>query len=102
MLCAGVHPIEPPAASSAGYLRLPLRVPGGLSGLADPEVATRLGAARSYPSSLGGLAAVRARLVGPARRWPGAEELVQDLVTLPTHSLLSERDFEALTKSVIG
>ena len=69
---------------------------------AGAAVATRLGAARSYPSSLGALAAVRARLVGPARRWPGAEELVRDLVTLPTHSLLSERDLEALTKSVTG
>ena len=94
--------MEPPAGATPGYLRLPLRLAGGLGGLADPAVATRLGAARSYPSSLGALAAVRARLVGPARRWPGAEELVRDLVTLPTHSLLSERDFEALTKSVTG
>jgi len=94
--------MEPPAGATPGYLRLPLRLAGGLGGLADPALAARLGAARSYPSSLGALAAVRARLVGPARRWPGAEELVRDLVTLPTHSLLSERDLEALTKSVTG
>ena len=100
MLYAGVHPIEPPADSTPGYLRLPLRVPGGLTGLADPEVATRLGAARSYPSSLGDLGPIRARLVGPARRWPGAQDLVRDLITLPTHSLLSAQDLEALVRAV--
>ena len=100
MLCAGVHPIEPPAESSPGYLRLPVRVPGGLSGLADPEAAARLGAARSYPSSLGALAPVQARLVGQARRWPGADDLVRELITLPTHSLLSAQDLDALARAV--
>lgn len=100
MLCAGVHPIEPPAESSPGYLRLPVRVPGGLSGLADPEAAARLGAARSYPSSLGALAPVQARLVGQARRWPGAQDLVRELITLPTHSLLSAQDLQALARAV--
>jgi len=99
-LCAGVHPIDPPAETTPGYLRLPLRVPGGLNGLVDPKVAMRLGAARSYPSSLGDLAPIRARLVGQARRWPGAQDLVRELITLPTHSLLSAQDLEALARAV--
>ncbi len=99
-LATGVHPIEPPAETTPGYLRLPLRVSGGLGGLADPEIATRLGAAPSYPSALGDLAPIRARLVGPARRWPGAQDLVRDLITLPTHSLLNPGDLAALARAV--
>ena len=99
-LCPGVHPIDPPAETTPGYLRLPLRVPRGLSGLIEPEAAMRLGAAPSYPSSLGDLAPIRARLVGQARRWPGAQDLVRDLITLPTHSLLSPGDLEALARAV--
>ena len=99
-LATGVHPIEPPAETTPGYLRLPLRVSGGLGGLPDPEIATRLGAARSYPSALGDLAPIRARLVGPARRWPGAQDLVRDLITLPTHSLLNPGDLAALARAV--
>ena len=98
--CAGAHAIEPPAEAAPGYLRLPLRVPGGLGGLAHPAVATRLGATRSYPSSLGALAPVCARLVGQTRRWPGAEDLVRELITLPTHSLLSVWDLETLARAI--
>src|SRR5204862_8232831 len=84
--------MEPPAGATPGYLRLPLRLAGGLGGLADPAVAPRLGAARSYPSSLGALTELRARLVGPARRSPGDVELVSGMVTLPPNSLPSVRD----------
>jgi dTDP-4-amino-4,6-dideoxygalactose transaminase len=85
-----------------GYLRLPLRVMGGLAGLAQPDVARRLGAARSYPHGLGALPAVRERLVDSRRTWPGAEALARELITLPTHSLLSRQDLEQLARAVGG
>jgi dTDP-4-amino-4,6-dideoxygalactose transaminase len=77
--------------SVPGYLRLPLRVSGGVSGMSQPTRASSLGVAPSYPRTLVELAP---QLAGPERRWPGAELLARDLVTLPTHSRLSpvERD----------
>jgi len=47
---------------------------------------------KGYPTTLGVLPAVRERLVGPETRWPGAEALVREIVTLPTHSRLNRDD----------
>jgi hypothetical protein len=88
----------PPTGSSPGYLRLALRASRGLAGFGDGSRAVRLGVMRSYPSTLAALPQVAARLVRVTGRWPGAEELVRTLVTLPTHSLLTEGDREALAK----
>ena len=101
-LARGVRPIEPLTGAVPGYLRLPLRVEGGIDGLAHREMAQRLGAARSYPRTLGDLPAVRERLVTPGGRWPGAAELVRELITLPTHSLLASRDVEQVARAVAG
>jgi dTDP-4-amino-4,6-dideoxygalactose transaminase len=102
----GIAPIAPLAGGEPGYLRLPLRVKGGLSGLANREAAVRLGVARSYPNPIGELAAVRARLVGDhrsrGRRWPGAEALARELITLPTHSLVAADDLDRLVRAVTG
>jgi dTDP-4-amino-4,6-dideoxygalactose transaminase len=76
-----------------GYLRLPLRLPQGLAGFADPREALLAGIAPSYPSPLGDLPAVRARLVENGRGptdLAGAKELARSLVTLPTHSWVGE------------
>lgn len=102
---ARVRPIRPLPGAVPGYLRLPLRVAGGgglggLAGLAQRDVARRLGVSRSYPHCLGDLPAVRERLVDSSRTWPGAEALARELITLPTHSLLSERDMEQLARVV--
>src|SRR5690242_11455191 len=86
--------VAPPAGGTPGYLRLPLRLPRGLAGLADPALARRLGVARGYPGTLAELPEVATRLVRRAR-WPGAEELVRELVTLPTHSLLRLTDLRS-------
>jgi dTDP-4-amino-4,6-dideoxygalactose transaminase len=77
--------------ATPGYLRLPLRISGGMSGFGQPSRALELGIAPSYPRTLVELAP---SLTGPERRWPGAEQLACDLVTLPTHSRLTpvERD----------
>ena len=97
-----VRAIQPLPGATPGYLRLPVRVSGGLGGLADAAAARRLGIERSYPTPLSNLPAVQERLVGPARKWPGAVELARDLITLPTHSLLSARDMEHVARAVTG
>jgi perosamine synthetase len=79
------------AAATPGYLRLPIRTRFGLAGFSRRP--TALGVEASYPKPLSELPAIRSRLVNTHDRWPGAEELAQRLVTLPTHSRLrpSER-----------
>lgn len=94
----GVRPIGAPAGSVPGYLRLPLRMRRGLAGFGSAAEARRLGIMRSYPATLATLAPVRERLLPFTNRWPGAEELVRQLVTLPTHSLLGAGEREALAR----
>jgi dTDP-4-amino-4,6-dideoxygalactose transaminase len=93
-----VRTVWPPAESTPSYLRLPLRMSRGLAGFADQARAVRLGVMPSYPSTLASLPPVRAQLARGARRLPGAEQLVRELVTLPTHSLLTEGDRETLSR----
>lgn len=88
--------ISTDALSVPGYLRLPLRLPGGMSFFADADAALSLGVARSYPSTLAALQQLSGKLDGPEKAWPGAEALARDLVTLPTHSLVSAADLSRL------
>jgi dTDP-4-amino-4,6-dideoxygalactose transaminase len=90
-----VRTITPVAEGSPGFLRLPLLVARGLDGCADAALARRVGVARGYPTTLAALAPVAQRLVHKGH-WPGAEQLARELVTLPTHSWVSEADREGL------
>src|SRR5204862_205553 len=67
-----------PLAARAGFLRLPLRLSGGLAGFSDPRSALRLGVAPGYPATLATLRAVRERLTGRHGPWPGAQDLVRE------------------------
>jgi dTDP-4-amino-4,6-dideoxygalactose transaminase len=81
--------IHPDAGADPGYLRFPYRVSGGMSALsAEAEGA---GLAASYPQLLQDLPVLQGALSGRSR-FPGADELVRDLITLPTHSLLTKSD----------
>lgn len=99
-LSGAAKPIRPSPLGTAGYLRFPLRLRAGLEGFADPARARSLGAAGAYPTTLDGLAAVRERMVEPAsqHRWPGADELVRELVTVPTHSQLTPADHREIVQ----
>jgi len=92
------RPIAPPAGGRSGFLRLPLRLPRGLAGFSDPRAAFCLGVAPGYPATLATLAPVRERLTLPAGPWPGAEDLVRELVTFPTHSLVRAVERHALLR----
>jgi dTDP-4-amino-4,6-dideoxygalactose transaminase len=88
-------PAVPPHAT-AGYLRFPVRISATAMSTAVSPSAKRAGVAKSYPISLRALAPIADRLADPARALPGAETLARTLVTLPTHSLMSSRDREAV------
>lgn len=88
--------VRVPEPGEAGWLRLPLRLPRGMDGLASPARARRLGVAGSYPTTLAALPQLRPLLTGPEERWPGAETLVRELVTLPTHSRVTAAEREEI------
>ncbi|MGH7463533.1 MAG: DegT/DnrJ/EryC1/StrS family aminotransferase [Longimicrobiales bacterium] len=92
--------IRVPANGAAGYLRLPVRVRGD-RGRAVAANLHHLGVAASYPSTLAQLPAVRSRrAAGSDDCLPGADALVRELITLPTHSLLSDADLQGLMSSL--
>ena len=80
-----VQPVGVPPGAIAGYLRLPILLSGVIEG--DQWLRLeRLGVARSYPSTLDAVPALRASMVSSGHGWPGARLLAERLVTLPTHS----------------
>ncbi|MGI9627766.1 MAG: hypothetical protein ACR2QM_13095, partial [Longimicrobiales bacterium] len=89
---AGVSSLQvctPIPGSDPGYLRLPALVTGG-SGRIDDARWDRLkvlGVRVGYPRVLSELEAVRPLRLDGERSFPGAQRLVEELVTLPTHSL---------------
>ncbi len=84
-------PIRGPDEGEPGYLRLPLLVPGGMTAFRNPEAARVRGIMPGYPRPLPELPAARERtLAGPPT--PGAERLVADLITLPTHRMVTIAD----------
>ena len=86
----------PPAGAEPGFLRFPVvvtRTPP--ERLLTPQV-TRLGVMPGYPRSLADLRGFRHRNVNPTETFVGARTLAASLLTLPTHSLMSERDLGAI------
>jgi dTDP-4-amino-4,6-dideoxygalactose transaminase len=88
--------VTPSPNSEPSYLRLPLRVPGGLTGRAEVSHARKLGVMGGYPRALVDLAGFGTRAVNRDADLPGAREVARTLCTLPTHSCLAESDIVAL------
>ena len=89
--------IEPVAGAEPGYLRLPVLFRDAMRATAREA---RLGIMRSYPLALVDLPGFGERCVTVSGGYPGARWLAWGLHTLPTHSLLTERDMAALEKRV--
>ena len=68
-----------------GYLRLPLRLGAGADSVRARDRARRLGILPSYPAALPSLPDIHDARGRSAGDFPGAEALVRELVTLPTH-----------------
>ncbi|MBA2245865.1 MAG: DegT/DnrJ/EryC1/StrS family aminotransferase [Gemmatimonadetes bacterium] len=97
-LPAGAACIRVDPEADPGYLRLPVRLRDGMAAFPEPADALRLGVAPGYPSTLAALPAVRARMADGGARLEGAETLVRELVTLPTHPLLTSRERSELLR----
>ena len=95
-----VQGIESAAGPEAapGFLRFPVLARRGLAGFADLSAALRVGVASSYPRCLSELPQLAHSLVKGDSRFPGAARLVDELVTLPAHSLLSDSDRSTLSR----
>ncbi|MDP9202299.1 MAG: DegT/DnrJ/EryC1/StrS family aminotransferase [Gemmatimonadota bacterium] len=91
-----IIPVQPDAC--AGYLRLPVRLSRGMATFSSPSRALVLGIAPSYPRALSDLAQVAAISERTEGGWPGAQTLVRELVTLPTHSRLRPGDREEISE----
>ena len=92
----GIVPVEAIPGARPGYLRLPVRLRGGIDSFQNPGKALRLGIGRSYPTTLLALPEISSRLVDAGSDLPGATLLARDLITLPTHSLLREDERQSL------
>lgn len=96
---AGIDHYREPPGCVAGWLRLPIRTRGPARDLMLNE-GRALGVAPSYPTPLDQVDALRRRLADAQQPIPGATLLSRELITLPTHSLLSERDLVRLSQLV--
>lgn len=80
----------------AGYLRLPVLMRARESG----RIAARYGIMPGYPSTLADLPRFRPRVVNADEPFTGARTLVEQLITLPTHGLLTPKDFRRIERWV--
>lgn len=92
---SGISPFTPPPGAEAGYLRFPVRVSGGTDRAALLRL-RRHGVMPGYPATLRTLPDVLAHLVDRGASLPGAAELANTTVTLPTHSLVAPTDVAAV------
>jgi len=88
----GVRPIRPIAGSIPGYLRLP--VLGGPQHAPAPG----LGVMRGYPLTLADMGELQPLLASGQHPTPGAAELRDRLITLPTHSRVSAGDLDRICR----
>jgi len=88
----GVLVVRPITGATPGYLRFPVRLTGERDG---QRLRPELGVVHGYPRTLGELPELSSWLTG-AESLTGARELARDLITLPTHSLLTEKDLRAI------
>ena len=78
------------------YLRLPVMAPNRESrdrAIAELREAGVV-ATKMYPSTLRQIPGIEAHLASPESEFPGAQQLVDRLFTLPTHPFLTDQDFD--------
>jgi dTDP-4-amino-4,6-dideoxygalactose transaminase len=95
------HLVRPLAGAVPGYLRFPARSRTRPRKELLSDVARRLGINQGYPMPLQQLSGFRDRCINSGGPFPGAQLLADSLITLPTHSLLSAADLDALENWLI-
>lgn len=97
-----VQLIEPPVDARPVYLRFPILA--ATAALRDRLIAAleaaAIGATASYPRALADVPEVRARLPEGAADTPGAREVAERIVTLPTHAY-SPPDMAARVRDIV-
>jgi dTDP-4-amino-4,6-dideoxygalactose transaminase len=88
------------AGGAPGYLRYPVRVPVGRRP-AVLSVSLDLGVVATYPTTLAALPAIQERRVD-REDLPGADTLVAELITLPTHGRVRPLEADRIAKVVAG
>ena len=91
-----LRPVRVPKGD-ASFLRYPILTPDAKLRSAEARL---LGVMPGYPIGLAELGPLQHVIRNPDDRFPGARVLVEELMTLPTHSLLAERDFARLGRLV--
>ncbi len=93
--------VTPPAGTEAGWLRMPVILPGEANAsVAGDSRARSLGIYPGYPKTLGELPGFRRRVTALEVAMPGARVLAHELVTLPTHGGVRRSDLERLVQWV--
>ncbi len=59
-----------------------------------------LGAGRMYPSTIRAIPGIEKHLANPEDKFPGAECVAENLLTLPTHQYVQESDLQAIVEAV--
>jgi dTDP-4-amino-4,6-dideoxygalactose transaminase len=93
-----IQTIDPLPGCSPSYLRLPVLLRGSARQKAASASARRLGVVAGYPRPLNRLPQLATRALNASRPFHGAEQLVEELHTLPTHGRLGGRDVAALSE----
>jgi dTDP-4-amino-4,6-dideoxygalactose transaminase len=93
-----VRTISIPRGGTAGFLRLPLLLPEGMATFESQHRARTLGIAPTYPTILPRLPQLTRHRVDSSTEFPGATALVAQLITLPTHSLVSPGDVDEIVR----
>jgi dTDP-4-amino-4,6-dideoxygalactose transaminase len=83
-----------PTATAPAYLRFPIfaKSRGERERLHVSSQLSGLGVAIAYPSPVSDIPEVRAASFAARKSFPAARDVVDRLLTIPTHELLSERD----------
>jgi dTDP-4-amino-4,6-dideoxygalactose transaminase len=89
--------IQAGAGARPGWLRMPARLKtGDVQALGRDSRARSLGIYPSYPKSLVELPGMAERLTERTEGFPGARELTERLLTLPTHSAVHAVDMQRI------
>jgi dTDP-4-amino-4,6-dideoxygalactose transaminase len=89
--------VQAVAGARPGWLRMPARLRSGeVQSLGRDATARSLGIYPSYPGLLGELPGMAERVTQRTGGFPGARQLVEQLLTLPTHSAVHGRDLERI------
>jgi len=94
----GLTPVRVARDLVPGYLRLPLLASPAARAAALTTRARSLGVMPGYPAALCDLPGFGERVLNREHGFAGARRLAAELVTLPTHGLLTERDMVTIER----